>query len=389
MLTTIYSIYKKKIRMEKIYTALGLMSGTSMDGIDASIIKSNGEDNYETVFDQYFEYDDEILVELINIRDNINCADDLRVNSVLIDILERKITLFHAEICKQIIEGHSLNVDLIGFHGQTIFHSAGEKISRQLGNGNLLSNLLKKKVIYNFRKNDIINGGQGAPLAPIFHHLLVSQNKIKLPVCILNIGGIANITIISSKDSNNLKSYDIGPGNCLLNEWVRKHTKENYDKNGEWAKIGTTNKIILDQAINSFKNIKKEKKLSFDVKDFDLNFVRGLSLEDGLSTLTDFTASIIHDSIVDEISHTKVKNVSILVCGGGRKNLSLISAIKKKLPNTVYLDLIDDYKIDGDFVESQAFAYLAIRSYLKKPISFPKTTNVVKPCCGGVLVENY
>ena len=249
--------------------------------------------------------------------------------------------------------------------------------------------LLKKKVIYNFRKNDIINGGQGAPLAPIFHHLLVSQNKIKLPVCILNIGGIANITIISSKDSNNLKSYDIGPGNCLLDEWVRKHTKKKYDKNGEWAKIGTTSKIILNQAIDNFKNIKKKTKLSFDVKDFNLNFVRGLSLKDGLSTLTDFTASIIYDSIINAVSHTKGKDINVLVCGGGRKNLSLVSTIKKKLPNNIHLDLIDDYKIDGDFVESQAFAYLAIRSYLKKPISFPHTTNVIRPCSGGVLIENY
>ena len=375
--------------MEKIYTSLGLMSGTSMDGIDASIIKSNGEDKYVTVFDQYFKYDEEIYKELVNIRNNINSSRDLESNSIILSELERKITLFHATICKKIISDYSSDVDLIGFHGQTIYHSANEKISRQLGDANLLSALLKKKVIYNFRENDMLNGGQGAPLVPIFHQLLVNQNKINLPVCILNIGGIANITIVSSKDFNDLESYDIGPGNCLLDDWTRKNSKQRFDDNGELAKAGKTNEIILNQAIDNFNNIKNNNKLSFDVKDFDLNFVRGLSLEDGLSTLTDFTASIIYYSIVTSVIFNKDKELNVLICGGGRKNLSLINSIKDKLPFNVNLSLIDDYKIDGDFIESQAFAYLAIRSFLKKVISFPKTTNVEKLCSGGVLIENY
>jgi anhydro-N-acetylmuramic acid kinase len=375
--------------MEKIYSSLGLMSGTSMDGIDASIIKSNGEEKYETVFDQYFEYDEEIYRELIDIRGKINSSKNLKENLIEINNLERKITLFHAKICKQIIEESNLDLDLVGFHGQTIFHSADEKISRQLGDGNLLSSLLKKSVVYNFRENDIINGGQGAPLAPIFHYLLAKQNQLKLPVCILNIGGIANITIISSKGLSDLKSYDIGPGNCLLDEWVRKHSKERFDKNGGLAKSGKTSEIILSQAIDSFEIIKKNNNLSFDIRDFNLNFVRGLSLEDGLSTLIDFTASIIYESIINENNYFKDKSLKILICGGGRKNLSLVKAIKKRLPKGINLNLIDDYKIDGDFIESQAFAYLAIRSFLKKPITFPKTTNVEKPCLGGILTKNY
>ena len=375
--------------MDKIYTSLGLMSGTSMDGIDASVIISNGIDKYEVIFDQYFEFEEELYKELINIRSKINSSKDLKINSTLINVLEKKITLFHAKICRQIIENNSFNIDIIGFHGQTIFHNAAEKISRQLGDGNLLSSLLKKKVVFDFRKNDIVNDGQGAPLAPIFHHLLVNQNEIELPTCILNIGGIANITIILSKELRDLKSYDIGPGNCLLDEWVRKHSKKRFDKNGEIAQTGETDEIILNQAIDNFKNIKKNNNLSFDVKDFDLNFIKGLSFENGLSTLTNFTASIICKSIVDETNLIKDKNLKILICGGGRKNLLLVDIIKKKFPDNVFLDLLDNYKIDGDFIESQAFAYLAIRSYLKKPISFPKTTNVKQPCVGGVLAENF
>ena len=374
--------------MEKIYTSLGLMSGTSMDGIDASIIKSNGEDKYETVFDQYFKYDEEMYRELVNIRNKINSSVDLKINSNELDEIERKITLFHASVCKKVINDYSSNIDLIGFHGQTIFHNANEKISKQLGDAYLLSSLLKKKVVYNFRENDLINGGQGAPLAPLFHQLLVNQNQINLPVCILNIGGIANITIISSKDSNDLKSYDIGPGNCLLDEWTRKNSKERFDKNGELANAGKTDKIILNQAIDNFDSIKNNN-LSYDVKDFDLNFVRGLSLEDGLSTLTDFTATLIYQSIVNLINFDKIKELNLLICGGGRKNLSLINSIKDKLPFNVNFCLTDDYKIDGDFIESQAFAYLAIRSSLKKIISFPKTTNVKKLCTGGELIKNF
>jgi len=375
--------------MEKFYTSLGLMSGTSMDGIDVSIIKSNGEDKYEAVFDQYFKYDEELYRELVNIRNKINTSGDLVVNSISLKNLEKKITLFHASICKKIINNYSFDIDLIGFHGQTIFHSGKEKISKQLGDANLLSSLLKKRVVYNFRENDMINGGQGAPLAPIFHQLLVNQNQINLPTCILNIGGIANITIISSRDFNDLKSYDIGPGNCLLDEWIRNNSKERFDKNGELAKAGKTDEIILNQAINNFDSIKNNNNLSFDVKDFDLNFVRGLSLEDGLSTLTDFTASLIYQSIVNSINFDQDKKLHMLICGGGRKNSSLINSIKNKLPSNVNLCLIDDYKINGDFIESQAFAYLAIRSFLKKIISFPKTTNVKKSCSGGVLIQNY
>ena len=375
--------------MEKFYTSLGLMSGTSMDGIDASIIRSDGENEYESTFDEFFEYDQALYKDLVNLRNKINSANDIIVNSELVSEIERKITLYHAEICNKIINKSDHEVDLIGFHGQTIFHDASQKISKQLGDGSLLSNLLKKDVIYNFRANDIANGGQGAPLAPIFHNLIINKNKIELPVFILNIGGIANITIITSNKNDDLISYDIGPGNCLLDEWVRKHTSYRYDLNGKAASIGKIDEIILNQATENFENINKNKNLSFDIKDFDLSFVRGLSYEDGLSTLTKFTSEIICDSIIKNTKKDKTNKINLLVCGGGRKNLTLIENIRNKLPNNINLDLIDDYNINGDFIESQAFAYLAIRSLLKKEISFVKTTNVKKSCTGGILVKNY
>ena len=375
--------------MEKFYTSLGLMSGTSMDGVDASVIRSDGENNYEPIFDKYFEYEKVIYSDLLNLRDKINSIKDLTANSYQISELERKITLFHAKISKEIIKHSGIDVDLVGFHGQTIFHNAQEKISKQIGDGNLLSSLLKKDVVYNFRENDILNGGQGAPLAPIFHNLLVNQNLIEKPACVLNIGGIANITLVISKNNEDLKSFDVGPGNCLLDEWVRRHTKMKYDENGEASNIGKTSEVILNQAIDNFDNISNQKKLSFDIKDFDLSFVKGLSYEDGLSTLVDFTAIIIYQSILRSTKIKENEKLLIIVCGGGRKNLSLIKSIRKRLPKNISLKVIDDYKIDGDFIESQAFAYLAIRSMLKKEISYPKTTNVQNSCTGGILVKNY
>ena len=375
--------------MEKFYTSLGLMSGTSMDGVDASVIRSDGENNYEPIFDKYFEYDEVIYSDLLNLRDKIYSIKDLTANSYQINELERKITLFHAKISKEIIENTEIDVDLVGFHGQTIFHNARKKVSKQIGDGNLLSSLLKKDVVYKFRENDILNGGQGAPLAPIFHNLLINQNQIERPACVLNVGGIANITLVVSKNNEDLKSFDVGPGNCLLDEWVRRHTKMKYDENGKTSNIGKTSEVILNQAIDNFDNISNQKKLSFDIKDFDLSFVKGLTYEDGLSTLVDFTAIIIYQSILNSIKINENEKLSIIVCGGGRKNLSLMESISKRLPENISLNIIDDYKIDGDFIESQAFAYLAIRSALKKVISYPNTTNVQKPSIGGVLVKNY
>ena len=357
--------------MSKEYTSLGLMSGTSGDGVDASIIKSDGQNKYNIILDKYFEYDSDIYKNIYKLKEKINNSKDLKILSKEIIDLEKKITLFHEKVFTDL--SHE-KLDLLGFHGQTIFHNAEEKISKQLGDGKLLSKLTKKNVVYNFRENDLKNGGQGAPLAPIFHKLLVDNKKIDLPVTILNIGGIANTT--SVQEGNKIYSSDIGPGNCLIDKWIRLNSDKKYDKNGSIAKIGKINKIILDQSLENFYVSDISKKRSYDIKDFDLSFVRGLPLEDGAATLTEFTASILS---------TKKMDNKIYVCGGGRKNLFLLDSIRKKIGSEI--KLIDDLGIDGDFIESQAFAYLAIRSFLKLPISFPETTGTKKPCTGGTTVK--
>ena len=375
--------------MGKIFTALGLMSGTSGDGVDASIINSDGEDYYSEYLNKYFEYDLKIYENLYNLRGKISNLEDLKINEKEIIFLEKEITLFHAKVIKDILESVDKKIDFIGFHGQTIYHNSLEKISKQIGDGNLLSQLSKKIIIHNFRKNDIENGGEGAPLVPVFHKLIVKQNKIKLPVCILNIGGIANATLINDYDKDSFLSRDLGPGNCLIDEWVRNNIKKKFDFNGDIAKRGKINDLILNQALENFENRPNRKISSFDIKDFSLGFVRGLDLDDGAATLTEFTARIIGIELLNFLSDVKDKLCKILICGGGRKNIHLIERIKNTTPKNLIIQPIDDYGIDGDYIESEAFAYLAIRSFLNLPISFPGTTKCKVPTTGGVLTKNF
>ena len=193
--------------------------------------------------------------------------------------------------------------------------------------------------------------------------------------------------VAKSPSSSNLSSRDIGPGNCLIDSWVRKNSDQNFDKDGILAATGTRNEIILEQAQELFSNRPNQNNLSFDVNDFDVSFARGLSLEDGATTLTDFTARVIGAALFSLLSKVNNEVYKVLICGGGRKNKVLLEKIKKNTLQNIVLQPIDDYGIDGDFVESQAFAFLAIRSILKLPISFPETTGCSKPTQGGVLVK--
>tara|TARA_B100001123_G_C15226743_1_gene993444 strand:- start:435 stop:1529 length:1095 start_codon:yes stop_codon:yes gene_type:complete len=364
--------------MNKSFYSLGLMSGTSADGVDSSIIESDGKDQIFIKYNNYDPYPSYLSDEIHKIKEKIENLDDLNKFSDEIESVEDKLTNFHATVANKWFE--KVKVDIVGFHGQTIFHNSDEKISKQIGLGQKLSNLTKKIVVYDFRQNDLKNGGEGAPLAPIYHRLLVKmltkKKKIEVPVTILNIGGIANITSINKNYEMN--SMDIGPGNCLIDKWIRFNSGKNFDENGNTAKSGKIDKFILEQSLDNFYNSKTSKKKSLDTNDFDITFARGLSLQNGAATLTEFTADILSKKILDN---------DVYVCGGGRKNEFLVKSIKKKIKNKI--KDIDYLGIDGSFIESQAFAYLAIRSYLKLPISFPETTGCKEPCTGGVIAKNF
>jgi len=378
---------------QKLYTSIGLMSGTSMDGVDISIIQSDGQFEFYNILDKYFEYDIDLQKELISLRNSVLCKNDLLKNSEELGNLERKVTVFHAEKVNNVLLEYTKDIDLIGFHGQTIFHDSQKKITKQLGDGKLLSQLLKKKVVYDFRQNDIANGGQGAPLTPIFHYLLSNiineKFKTKFPIGFINIGGITNLTKIKDMSDNiedNITAFDVGPGNCLIDDWVRKNSNKKFDENGNISKAGKIDQLITNQIIENFFIDSYSK--SLDVKDFDNSFARGLSFENGCSTITNFTGYL----IAKGIENTGINNTNkYLISGGGRKNDSLINCVKDNLSNkdNYVLHNIDKYGFNGDHIESQAFGYLAIRSFLNLPISFPSTTGCKKPTSGGKLSENF
>ena len=221
---------------KKVFIALGLMSGTSMDGVDMSLISSDGFNEFTSILNKYHKFDPELQNKLMDLRYKIKSSGDLKKYSSEINILEREITLFHHKLINKVLSESNQKIDLIGFHGQTIFHNSEEKISKQLGDGRLLSQLTKKLVINNFREEDLKKDGQGAPLTPIFHKLISNIINIKFdisfPFNIINIGGITNITQVLDNYSNNMNlyAYDIAPGNCLIDEWVRKKSKKNLMK---------------------------------------------------------------------------------------------------------------------------------------------------------------
>ena len=365
--------------MDNSFIALGLMSGTSLDGIDASIIKSDGQDSLEIIDNKYFIYPKEFKKKLSSFINNINKKSDIDKDFNTYKSLERDLTFFHARISKNIIKDNDCKIQLIGFHGQTIIHKPKDGFSIQMGDANLLSQELKQKVIYNFRANDIKNNGEGAPLTPVYHKLLIKKFSIKKPTLILNIGGISNYTYYFN---HILTAKDVGPGNVLIDTYLEKTKGINYDKNGEIALSGNINFDIINQFYeHEFYNV--EEKHSYDRKEFDFSFVKGLEFVDAVATLTYFTALLISQNIKKNFKN----KIDIILCGGGRKNLTLVNHLKKLL--NYEINLIDNFNIDGDFIESQAFAYLSIRSYLKKPISYPSTTNVITPVTGGEIKTNF
>ena len=388
------------------------MSGTSLDGIDASIIRTDGQSQYKSILDKYYKYSPEIP-EMINkikskLKDLSLSFNEKKTSKIsgelkkMVATVERKITILHAELANKIISEFGEDIDFIGFHGQTIEHDPTNSFTKQLGDASLLSSLTKKKVIYDFRKNDMINGGQGAPLVPIFHKQMIYQLGFDLPITIMNLGGIANVTELWMAPENLYTgpktkfiahATDIGPGNCLLDLWIRNNSKNEYDDKGKFAERGNINHGILNNKLDTFLYHKDDTAdfgyPSLDVNEFDVSFVKGLSIEDGAATLAEYTAEIIAFYFNKNSLYNSYKSdfKKILVCGGGRKNHFLMKSIQKKIK--IELLNIDDFGVNGDFVESQAFAYLAIRSYLNLPITFPNTTGCKEPCSGGIIVENF
>jgi len=377
--------------MNKIYTALGTMSGTSLDGIDFSIIETDGEDYLNIISSEYLEFSNNLKDRISNLKLKIKSTDECRaiIKSKEYKELSREITLLHYEGIQTIITHvHKIPIHVVGFHGITLWHKPEDKFTHQLGDPLLLkkkfnkhSHLKKSSLIFDFRKNDILNGGQGAPLTPLYHRAIMKHLKIVDPRLIVNIGGIINVTYLNR---GNIFSTDIGPGNCLIDKWIKKNFNKNFDKDGKISLEGRVNKIIANNFLNRLSIFKKQKNVSYDTSDFDLSEFKKLSPKNGATTLSYISAKTI-------LNYAKNLDVKIIIlCGGGRHNQAILNILKDDKFKIISIDELD-FGIggQGDFIESQAFAYLAIRSYLNLPISFPETTGVREPCNGGTIVKNF
>ncbi len=360
---------------DRLYTALGLMSGTSLDGIDVALVRTDGMSRLETGPGRTFPYSD-VLRGLLRMALTDPFGDHRR--------LEEELTQHHAQAVRTYALATQLNletVDVVGFHGQTLYHNADQGVTRQIGDGALLASLLGCPVVNDFRSADVEAGGQGAPLVPIYHAALTAH--LNRPLAALNIGGVANVTYIGAPPgaeldivAQNLIAFDTGPGNALIDDWVWRHTGRFYDAEGALAAQGTVDsRRLADLLNNPFFDRPPPK--SLDRHSFTLEWVADLGVADGAATLTAFTVG----AVIRAAAWLPERPVAWLVCGGGRRNKRMMDHLQVMLGTVV--EPIDVIGIDGDAIEAQAFGYLAVRSLLGLPLTYPLTTGCPEPMTGG------
>jgi anhydro-N-acetylmuramic acid kinase len=348
--------------------AIGLMSGTSMDGIDAALIESDGYSSAKQLGMATLPYPHTLRTLLLSLpRDDVNLAD-----------IEHDLTTLNVEVVRTLLSevGADLtSVSCVGFHGQTILHDPARRVSWQLGDGRQMAAALGCAVVSKFRQNDLDNGGQGAPLAPAYHHLLARQLHEQRPVAILNIGGVSNVTLCHGEQ---LFACDCGPGNALIDDWMRLRCGLDFDRDGRLASQGQVDVELLNSLMDH-EFFRATGPKSLDRNAFSHSTLEQLSDSDGVATLVAFTAA----AIAAAAQRLPVSPCRWIVVGGGRKNNSLLLALRSALPVPVVV--AEDVGWNGDAIEAEAFAYLAIRKLLDAPISWPSTTGVRAPVTGGVI----
>ena len=366
---------------KKIYSSIGIMNGTSLDGIDISLIQSDGVQYIKFQSNETYNYPIALRKKLTTLTNKINNKNFSEIlNTNFFKQVESEFSQFCLNKVKIFFDTFYLkneDIDIIGFHGPTLFHNANLKISIQLGDVHFLSKQLKTKIVFDFRNADLLNGGQGAPLVPIFHKVIFSSKK---NVAIINIGGISNITLLKGK--TNIYSTDIGPGNVLIDEFCRINFKKNFDKNGEIASLGSVNTQYINKWLN-LKIFKKKIPRSYNKNDFkltDFSTSKINSNYDKLNTLVSLTSELIICS-----KNFFVKPDYWIICGGGAKNNCIIEKLKKDIREKVFIS--SELGFSPDFIESQAFAYLAIRKLIKLASTFPSTTGVKKPTVCGKITD--
>jgi len=351
--------------LDSQFTAIGLMSGTSMDGIDAAIIKTDGERvlsakggltvPYEPVFR-------ERLGRAVSLGEALDPTEE--------DALSDELARLHADIVKKLQADN--DISLIGFHGHTLWHRPEKGQTRQIGNGGLLSKLTGIDVVGDLRAADMAAGGQGAPLASLYHAALAAQ--LERPIAVLNLGGVGNVTYLGHDE---ILAFDTGPANAPIDDWVKKRTGQSFDEGGALTEKGKAVETLVDRWLeHPYFSTKPPK--SLDRNDFPLDGLEPLSTADGAATLASFAVR----SVVSALDHLPTVPNRWLVTGGGRHNPVLMAKLAEKLG--VPVEPVEAVGWRGDVLEAEAFAFLAVRSRLGMPLTVPGTTGVAKPTCGGV-----
>ena len=366
---------------KKIYKVIGIMSGTSMDGLDCSFIETDGKNYCKIIKEFSYNYNIKYKNKLKKIIKNLPNSKNKRIIYA-----KKNETFVTNEILKLInkfikkIGNKKKNIDLIGLSGQTIYHNPNNNYSLQLNSGQSLYNNINIPVISNFRDKDLKLGGQGAPIGCYYHKYLI--NKINKKSIILNIGGVSNITLLYKKK---LIGFDVGPGNSIIDDLVYFFYKKNFDNNGQYAKKGS----LVKKIYNAYKKniyFKKKYPKSLDRNHFNKYLIR---LKKSKKNDAIYTASLMTVfSIIKSINILDINFNELILTGGGRKNnfiLEKLSSYFKK--KKIKISLIDDYGFNGDLIESQMFGYLAVRSIKNLPISTTTTTGVKHSISGGILYK--
>jgi len=364
--------------------AIGLMSGTSQDGVDVALIETDGEVITRfgpTAYRTYSKAERALLRSATAAAVNVT---ERTARPGLIGEAEERVNAAHAEAVETFLAANDVRPDdvtVIGFHGQTVLHRPDRGLTVQIGDGRVLAVRLRIPVVYDFRAADVAAGGQGAPLAPVLHRALVQRLGREAPVAVLNIGGVANVTFI---DGDELIACDTGPGNALLDDFVRLRTGQLLDTDGRAARAGTADEDAIARFL-AHPFFAKPPPKSLDRNEFrdwvGANF-DDRSVEDGAATLTALTAAAVA-RIVPLLPRAPKTWV---VAGGGVRNPTLMRMLAERL-KPARVEGADAAGWSVDSLEAQAFAYMAVRSLRGLPITFPGTTGAPRPLTGGVLAR--
>ncbi|KPH58179.1 anhydro-N-acetylmuramic acid kinase [Novosphingobium aerophilum] len=354
---------------------MGYMSGTSLDGVDVALIETDGEriDAFGPSAMIAFSATERAVLERATHEALAwdGQGEEPRSFALAADVIEGA----HVRAGFDVIARAGRRPDLIGFHGQTLLHRPERKLSVQIGDPQVLADALGISVVAQMRQDDLMAGGQGAPLVPAYHAALADRIGLDGPVAFLNLGGVANLTWIGADGS--LVAFDTGPGNGLIDQVVQAHGAGRYDDGGRIAAAGTVNRDVLTDLL-SHAHFRGEGPKSLDRYDFPLEWAEACSLEDAAATLTAFTAEAVALSLR---TLPQAPNVWV-VCGGGSHNPTLMQALRDRLGDC---RTADEVGLRSDFVEAEAMAFLAARSLRGLPLTFPGTTGVARPLTGGTI----